>query len=392
MFSSNRLKKRRRRGFTLVLFVLFLMCCMAMAAVVIDIGFVRLSKRQMQSLTDAAALGIQRELDDPQLQPFVMSDVMSEAGPTLDFEDDGMLLSGEFRAHPKLGSNSTGRWIPTLQAPQGNPADDILIGAYQSEKKQHGEVSVDPTSPDYYRREDFDMDATESNSDVLVRLRRTGEQLAPGGSSGPPTPFFFGRGLVIGGSPDVWQRIERGTFVRQTSIAQRTPAMSVGPYIAPTEGDGPGPGIVGLINVQVSLADWQSPGDQLDATQFEIYDPGELSFTSIGDPAKESSETEIISTQPEDYPDNSGYVTIIADDLTTFDDKVVIGFGYVVVDQDEQVLTRQSRRGYRNTSATPRPLRNLSGEQWEDLLAANAQLFSSSDSVVSAPVLVRSED
>jgi uncharacterized membrane protein len=52
----NRHRSRKRRGYTLVFFAMFLFGFMALAALVIDIGFARLTQRQMQTAVDAAAL------------------------------------------------------------------------------------------------------------------------------------------------------------------------------------------------------------------------------------------------------------------------------------------------------------------------------------------------
>jgi len=49
-------QSRKRGGYVLVLVVLLLFGLMAMAALVIDIGFARLAQRKMQTATDAAAL------------------------------------------------------------------------------------------------------------------------------------------------------------------------------------------------------------------------------------------------------------------------------------------------------------------------------------------------
>ena len=47
---------RRRGGYVMVLFAMLLFAIMAMAALVIDIGFARVAQRQMQSAADSAAL------------------------------------------------------------------------------------------------------------------------------------------------------------------------------------------------------------------------------------------------------------------------------------------------------------------------------------------------
>ena len=90
-------KAQHRSGFTLVLFVFFMMMSIALAALVIDVGFVRLTKRQMQSMTDAAAVELQRQVDATSLtQPFEMQ----QAGVTVDFEEDGTVVAGNLERLP----------------------------------------------------------------------------------------------------------------------------------------------------------------------------------------------------------------------------------------------------------------------------------------------------
>ena len=52
----HRGKRADRAGYALVLFVMMFFGLMGLAALVIDIGFVRLAQRQMQTAVDSAAL------------------------------------------------------------------------------------------------------------------------------------------------------------------------------------------------------------------------------------------------------------------------------------------------------------------------------------------------
>jgi len=387
---------KHRQGYTLVVFVMFMVCLFAFATLVIDLGFVRLAKRQMQTMTDGSALDLQRVVDSDLSQPFEMSDV----GPTLTFDDDGVVIAGGFRAQPKLGSNSPGHWTPSLQSPQENATDDILVGNYQGSGERHAELAVDSAASNYYDRPDFDI--ASDGADVLVRLRRTGEELPAGGSAGPPVPFLFGRGVVVGGSADLWQRIERGTIVRQASIARQSPARTAGPYLEYTSDSGETVAVVGLINVQVERSTWQLAGDApISMEQFETFDAGQVSQSSLGDLAKAESAASITSMDADsyhgNYPTDSAYVTIIDTLASGGQEKYVVGFGYVKVDHINQQITRISaadpewRRGFFNTSAVFRPSADLTSEQWGELVTANRSLLDDDDGIT-APALVRSEE
>src|SRR5918995_462469 len=59
-----RQRRSQRAGFTLVYVVLMLFGLLALAALVIDVGFARLTQRQMQTATDTAALEALRFRDE----------------------------------------------------------------------------------------------------------------------------------------------------------------------------------------------------------------------------------------------------------------------------------------------------------------------------------------
>ncbi len=379
-------KKNRRRGYTLVLFVFFMMMSIALAALVIDVAFVRLTKRQMQTMTDAAALYHQREKNSTKAWSHTF-----EAGPDVQLAD-GVVVSGNFRAQAKWEENGLGAWVPALQVSNDDPSGDIIRGTYQGTDEPHVERSVNSASSEYYVRDDFKFDPT--GSDVLVRLRRTGESLQPGGSAGPPVPFLFGRGLIMGGSADVWNRIERGTILRQTSIARQSPARFVGPYVAVRDSSNNlVASQVGLINVRVNRSVWQDT-IPLDATTFEIFDSADVKGTSIGTPAPTSSGSLINSTTYANphYTNNSGYVLITENlGISGHHSQTVVGFGYVQVDHGTNTLTRLQRRRYHNTSTTLRTdLSAFNLTQLTELIKANRDVFVDHNGI-SAPALVRSE-
>ena len=55
-FGAHKARRANRAGYVLVMFVMMFLCLMAVAALVIDMGFARLAQRQMRSATDSAAL------------------------------------------------------------------------------------------------------------------------------------------------------------------------------------------------------------------------------------------------------------------------------------------------------------------------------------------------
>ncbi|MFO1004042.1 MAG: pilus assembly protein TadG-related protein [Planctomycetaceae bacterium] len=62
---GSRDTQRNRSGYTLVFFAMLMFALMGLAALVIDIGFARLTQRQMQTAVDSAALEGLRFRDDP---------------------------------------------------------------------------------------------------------------------------------------------------------------------------------------------------------------------------------------------------------------------------------------------------------------------------------------
>lgn len=252
-----RSKASSRRGYVLVWYVLLLFGLMALAALVIDLGLVRLAQRQMQSAADLAAMEALRARDDPQQPPALREPVRRERAAelvSLQFDDDGVLGTDvlQLGAGPDLplapssfgdptldGSrllmaDQAAPYKPMLQSnyPQNAPHGDMVAGSYLAGQS--------PAESAFYERADFAPAAADDAAmlaapAMLVRLRRTNDFLGldqqPGTShAGPPLPLLFGRGgLVPARHPSEGYSLRHHGFtVRATAIAQLVPAMSVG--------------------------------------------------------------------------------------------------------------------------------------------------------------------
>jgi len=250
---------RPRRGYALVLFVVFMMIFVSMAGLVIGLGFVRLSQQQMRSATDAAALEGLRWRDEipeelantvqgcgptdvedemwrdcarrylaSQIAKRVLSDPTGQtttrgAGPILAIEDSegSVLLSGEFgefTASQTLSLAEPRSYEAVLELNLGNEMHgDMVAGSYGfNEGYDDGTLSQEELARDEvstYARRDFVPDPVNDDA-FLVRMRRTdGSNLLDlqGGTSsrGPEVPLLFGR----------WMTFKSGVSVRSTSIA-----------------------------------------------------------------------------------------------------------------------------------------------------------------------------
>ena len=285
----NRHRSRARRGYTLVFFAMFLFGFMALAALVIDIGFARLAQRQMQTAVDAAALeglrfrdrdGVPQDLVnemveagvdpadaenpeyarrwlasrivawtfDDNLNPgdgdligFGAGPVIELGDPIPDAEDlnaSQLILPLDTRFYkPKRSDEIFG-----LEPNMGDEVyGDMVAGEYDPDKDDEKDEDyalerADYTRQDFTSRKDFTTPGERDNA-FLVRMRRTNN---PGGldredevsSHGAPIPYLFGRGAFFpAGSPnraDGYSPRHHGMTVRATAIADARPVLSVG--------------------------------------------------------------------------------------------------------------------------------------------------------------------
>lgn len=333
---------RRRRGYTLVFFAMMLFGIMAMAALVIDIGFARLTQRQMQTAVDAAALEGLRFRDEipPGYPPTTDLDVarrQQASNVVLWHFDDNLDTSGDdvafdsesgmFGAGP-LVDFAGGAGDPALAASQmmsidpNNPvykpsglepnADDVVHGDMVAGIYDKDGVHIE--DPNYIRG-DFTpkseiADANEPDDEsFLVRMRRLPDDFdvvdtEPGISSkGPEIPYLFARGSLANR-----QLIQNGVTVHGTGIADARPAMSVG---APV----PSHNIPGTLDIAIDLSRWSGIAPIAQSDCFES------NARTIGDP---------VSTDLSTVINQNGFVGLFVDDVNI--DRRVVAFGFGNVD------------------------------------------------------------
>ncbi|RCS42317.1 hypothetical protein DTL42_19455 [Bremerella cremea] len=350
------MNKRNRRGNTLIYFVFFFLIVFGLGTLVIDIGLAQLTRRQLQTAVNTAAKEVLYDVDsngdgmgdgrenarrfvravfDDDFGSTTIDTLNLGAGPDVPYYD-GYQISGDFHASAKYylpddsydlvpaGRSAVGVYKPDLALnPNNDPTGDIVPGTFNeiesAPSKDHEEG--DDGTGNNYARDDFTPNL--SGNSVLVRMRRIGEESfddPDAGTSGPPVPFIFGRGLLSAGSSDFWSRIERGTYVRATAIANATPARTVG-----VRDDALG--VTGLFNVQIDATLWQTtPGNNLQrgdsnySSQVQVFN--EPTSTSIG----RSQYADDANASLIGDGNNGGYV-VLTDDV--LGERLVVGFGFV---------------------------------------------------------------
>lgn len=241
-----------RRGSVLTWFASLLFVLLPLAALVIDVSFVRLSRRQMQTAVNTAALEglrfrddipistlsslvdcpgctteadfyqhvrdhdtacncptvthaqvrdylrrrlagrlIQAEFDDDLLST-IADPLHLGAGPDLNYIDGTELAGpGSFRAGTtiEIPDPRTYKPNPVLNHADNDPSGDFVSGDYDVTDGLHDE------GPAFLRS---DFAPTTTNADAfLSRMRRSIDPVDPTiGSTGPPIPFLFGRGAI----------------------------------------------------------------------------------------------------------------------------------------------------------------------------------------------------
>jgi hypothetical protein len=281
-----------RRGYVLVYFAMLTFVLMAVASLVIDVGFAFITRRQMQTAVGSAALeglrfrdSVPLQWKDPtnsgQLDSSIITAMQGEgldpsnldnvrrwaaqqnvvntfddnlnptdgdpsnfgAGPVVNFtESPGVPPSGQAIAASQTISPGT----PTVYKPsdlkwpfQINPNNDVMgdmvSGSYTFNPLNYA-PSTSRVEDENYNRTDFQAGTTSPANSFLVRMKRSNEppNNAPISSSGPPIPYLFGRGSLLTtqqqGGNTVWAK-SQGITVRATSIADARPAMAVGPSL-----------------------------------------------------------------------------------------------------------------------------------------------------------------
>ena len=326
---SRRLSRTRRRGYTLVFFAMCLFAFMAMAALVIDLGFIRLTQRQMQTAVDNAAVeGLRGEGEVPYEQRRELARQFAQWHFDDDLEtsaDDGAFDSGtgQFGAGPVVQFSGT----------VGDPS----LNAGQL-------MEVDPDNPTY-KPVMVNGTPTASGSFQVDMVRGNGV-VAQGDllSVGPAVPFLFARGSMIDR-----QLVGSGITVQATGSASFETALSVG---LPDDASG----LRGLAPFALQYDPVEEELDLANPYLFEI-DPDMPMPVAIGRALPTSSGALVEGT--------SGYAPIYAQ-LTGSSQQLVIGFvsatvtagPAVVVDANQQAPMNASTIlcYLRETSTTPEEL------------------------------------
>lgn len=289
--NSNKLCCRatdRRGGYVLILVVLLLFGIMAMAALVIDLGYARLTQRQMQTAVDAAALeglryrdSLWPEASNPNSTEFDIERRNAASLTVARMFDDNLMADSEDPLQYGAGPNvefSGGAGDPDMAASQdmtipGTPVykpiegqqlrrnldneaeGDMLAGTYDAYDLEHEENAA-------YLRSDFvpaeDVAQSQTADAFLVRLRRSNEDFSNSivASSGPSLPYLFARGSLFNrGNAQGQAKLTDGIQVRATGIAYLQPVVRIGnaqPNLSPP--------ITGKINAAVRLATWTTLG------------------------------------------------------------------------------------------------------------------------------------
>lgn len=435
-----------RRGSILPWFAVSLFVLLPLAALVIDMSLVRLTRRQMQTAVNSAALEGLRfrdsipvstlrtivdcplcateeeflnevRVNDPEcacteatdqvVRDYVRrrlaqrittaiydDDLLSTqedewnvgAGPDVDYEG-GIVVAGQFRAQPLIEPKSAYKPNPRLNfGTNDHPAGDFVAGSFDRNDTEHDEYSN-------YSRTDFtpaDSDASIATA-FLARLRRTEESNQVGiASFGPPVPFLFGRGGVTRALPphapdEIWNRRESGTIVRATAIANAVPAVTVGVPSAEID--------VGLARFAMSRTIWESA--LLDIDLNVTRSGTDVTGDFIGRGIAQEVTTlgmEATATIVAPWEEGVRYVPIFVDET----DERIVGFGIVrissVVDETAVVRKLSDRQmAFANASATftRNVPTDITSTEWSQVIFFSRELADTSGSnpLNHAPVL-----
>jgi len=331
---------------------------------IVHLGMVTLTRRQMQTAVNSAAIEGLRGRDElPETQrrervrdlvSAVFDDNLNSdggdalrlgAGPVIGFDDepsDISLPGTDFKAARTIKSENISVYDPDLKL---NTADgrhgDMLNGQYirdgrhqENNEYYRGDFLLPGDDASHPYSMYFPLDHGEYDSGIgddafLVRLRRTDnpdslDKVSDVSSSDDTIPFLFGRGPY--GGTDFLDRRERGTIVRATAIAQAQPVITVG---VPKPSDNLNEG---LALFEIDLASWEalandSPVSVSLVAGVEVLITGGLNgrliereVTTLGD------ETNAINTTPADLEIGETRVVAITSTVDGHD-HIVVGFG-----------------------------------------------------------------
>ena len=329
-----------RRGYSLVFVALMLFGIMALAGLVIDLGFARLAQRQMQVAADNAAVeGLRGEGNA--LYPYsgrrdAARDFVHwhfdndlDASGTYPLDDDGAFGtgSGQFGAGPQL----------TFSGGLGDPAMDASRT-----------IEVDQDNPVY---KPVMQDGTQSPANTFqIAMRRGGmpNPIADLSSQGPAVPYLFARGSLSNR-----QLISAGINVGANGIAGAENAISIG-----LADDTLSPPLPGLLPLALELSYWNSltngiPDSQT-VTSGTIGTAGRFFAVATADPMPLAVGRTLPAASVAADGTYVGYVPIYAS-LTATSTERVVGFGEAEVivsslGSASQITRRASRIGAENVS------------------------------------------
>jgi hypothetical protein len=204
---GSRATQLHRGGYTLVFFAMLMFALMGLAALVIDIGFARLTQRQMQTAVDSAAL---EGLRGQETVPYSARQTAARKIASWHFDDDLDTASDDGAFDTSSGHFGAG------------PAVDFSGGAGEPALIASQTMSVNPDSPVY---KPVFVDGTISANGFKVAMLRGGTGIPDADvySVGPSLLYLFARGSMINR-----QLIQDGITIRATGVADARPATAVG--------------------------------------------------------------------------------------------------------------------------------------------------------------------
>jgi Flp pilus assembly protein TadG len=243
----------------------FILMLFGIAALTIDMGYVRLTQSLMQNAADTAALeGLRQRDAGDSTRRDSSKDMLDRAfqdpagqrqmgaGPALTMEAPAGIDANEeaFNANQKYELGASPFFIPAVQKNQNNCVfGDMVAGAYNTGGSVTHTESADYTRDDYTPVVNGDCSSPPDPASLgsatafLVRVRRTENPWGtPGGSydpaardnkpnissSGPTLPLLFGRANVLESIGSHNPRHD-GFAVRATAIANAANALQAGP-------------------------------------------------------------------------------------------------------------------------------------------------------------------
>lgn len=242
-----------RSGQSLLVMVLLLVVLAGVMALTLDFGFVLMSRRQMQSAVNTAALEGGRDIDGmgrENAREFVRNTFDDDLDPSHNASTIGAgiehsLVQRDANDRPVLGQGTGSQGVfqnrlsyiyrPELQLNPGNAAHgDLVIGEYDEDSETHAESHS-------YLRSDFQV--VPNGNAFLARLRKTPirsgvanvlDREPSVSSSGTGSPLLMGHLTWFRVSPPGTYDIRRdGVTVRATAIADTKPIVHVGSGNAP---------------------------------------------------------------------------------------------------------------------------------------------------------------